>query len=379
MYSTEALSSGVLDIVLYITLGIFVIGVLIKLVTWFSKNVGMNDKPASGGARFGSGIGGIFKAIFSGRLIGLIKVLIVDVVFQLRILKDKKDGLVWIMHVLMFLGFIGLFVFHALDNIDSDYGSTVSPWRLLRNVFGLMALVGLILAIVRRFSTMKDKIKTTGRDVYAIVIIAVILLTGFCLESIKLTSYSDYKRMEEEFLGEEDKNLEAYWVKDFSVVSPNAASLGDADMEAGKEMHDSACADCHTSPSAAFVSYGIAQITKPAALGLDKIKDVIWYIHILAVLLGMALLTFTKMFHVLSTPISLIVAEVTRGKGSDAEIATRQVVELDGCSHGGLCREECPVRVKRQERIDEMEPFGAVFEHVDKKSGSDLGNRTPAG
>ena len=131
MYSSQILS-GMLDNILYISLAVFGIGILYKIVCWFSKKVGMGEEKVSGGARFGTGIAGIFKTILSPRIVGLIKVLIVDVLLQIRILKDKKDHLVWIMHILIFLGFVGLFVFHALDNLDSDYQSRIAANELPR-------------------------------------------------------------------------------------------------------------------------------------------------------------------------------------------------------------------------------------------------------
>jgi hypothetical protein len=96
---------------------------------------------------------------------------------------------------------------------------------------------------------------------------------------------------------------------------------------------------------------------------------------VIACLFGLAFLAFTKMFHIFSTPASLLVAETTDcGESADC-IATRQAIELDGCSHGGTCRVDCPVRIKRQERIDKMEPFAPVFDYVGSKNGTSLGNR----
>jgi len=44
----------------------------------------------------------------------VLKVLVVDVLFQARILRDRKDPLAYSMHLLIFFGFLALLLFHAL-------------------------------------------------------------------------------------------------------------------------------------------------------------------------------------------------------------------------------------------------------------------------
>jgi hypothetical protein len=118
---------------------------------------------------------------------------------------------------------------------------------------------------------------------------------------------------------------------------------------------------------------------KPVAPGMDRagVPNLLWTIHFLACFVGLAYLPFSKMFHMFATPISLLLAA---GVGNDEEqppnAATRQVIELVGCSHGGTCHPECPVRQKRQERIDRTEPFGPSLDHLDEKSWVDLGCRS---
>ena len=55
--------------------------------------------------------------------------------------------------------------------------------------------------------------------------------------------------------------------------------------------------------------------------------------------------------------------------------ADRQVIELDGCSHGGMCHEECPVRQRRMERIEQAVPFIPRIDFLDEKSAEDMGSR----
>jgi heterodisulfide reductase subunit C len=79
-------------------------------------------------------------------------------------------------------------------------------------------------------------------------------------------------------------------------------------------------------------------------LWLDE-KDgvtVLWYIHILACFIGLAYIPFSKMFHLIATPLSLMANRVMDpDKSLPANILTRQVMELDACTHCGSCSLNC--------------------------------------
>jgi len=190
-------------------------------------------------------------------------------------------------------------------------------------------------------------------DLYAITILAVIIISGFFLESTKITSYTKFQEMVEEYTiqadEEELRTLEAYWVAKFGVVSPEMKGPFDAEtLEAGKEAHEMSCIECHSRPQWGFAGYTVSRITKPAALLLDKasLSSILWYIHFLACFLGLAYLPFSKMFHIFTTPLSLLAnAVMKQGKSHPANIATRQLMELDACMHCGTCSMQCRVGV----------------------------------
>lgn len=82
----------------------------------------------------------------------------------------------------------------------------------------------------------------------------------------------------------------------------------------------------------------------PMASLLESINAVmiLWHIHILACFLGLAYLPFSKMFHILATPVGLVVGAVTNRDESDpANIATRKAIELDACTQCGTCSLRC--------------------------------------
>jgi heterodisulfide reductase subunit C len=82
----------------------------------------------------------------------------------------------------------------------------------------------------------------------------------------------------------------------------------------------------------------------PVAVVLDEAGGIaiLWYIHIIACFAGLAYLPFSKMFHIIAAPLSLIAGQVMDPRKSlPANILTRQMVELDACTHCGSCSLHC--------------------------------------
>ncbi|MCP3898198.1 MAG: hypothetical protein GY707_00520, partial [Desulfobacteraceae bacterium] len=342
------------DIFLNSSLIILAIGLLLKVMQWFSYRIGIRAENAGIMQRAFCALGGVFETIITPKIFILIRVLIVDVLLQVKIL--KQDFLRWIMHMMIFWGFMLLLFMHAFETFISDpylpnYFSTVNPYMFLRDFFGVLVLVGLCIAIFRRFFMKVPRLKTNKSDLYAIGIVAIIILSGFLLEGTKIISYSEFLNMEEEYSALEDKEdifaLESYWVKHYALVSPNnTLDVPEDVMELGEELHNDSCLDCHTRPQAAFGGYAMAKIFTPVGNLLECISavSIFYYIHILACFLGLALLPFTKMLHIFSTPLSLINSAVMqRDKACPANIATRQAIELDACVHCSTCSNNCSV------------------------------------
>jgi heterodisulfide reductase subunit C len=104
--------------------------------------------------------------------------------------------------------------------------------------------------------------------------------------------------------------------------------------------------DCHTRPSWAFVSYPIARVITPIAGSIDKARTDLWlwYIHFLACFIGLAYLPFSKFFHIISSPVSLLVNGVSDQSLTDpANNVTRRAMALDACVHCGACTLRCSV------------------------------------
>jgi len=292
--------------------------------------------------------------------------------------------------VCLFWGFLPQLVFHALGStfgslLAPSYVSTLNPFLAIRDVFGLLLTIGLVLAVVRRVRR-RGELVTSGSDKAVVAILGVIALTGFLLQAVKTTSMGAFNRMVTDYTGgalapEEAAALQAYWIAEFGVVAPAPAPSHDqAVLARGQAAHEAYCQGCHAKPQAAFVSYGLSRAITPAAVALDRAgaERGLWWVHVIACCLGLAWIGFSKMFHIISTPVSLVIAEVSGASPTAAATATRQMIELDGCRHGGACHAACPVRVRRLERIGHDAPYEPMLAYVGRKSAADLGSRPVA-
>ncbi len=348
---------------LYVSLTVFAVGVLLKVSTWFRYNLETDREDTAVSKRVFAAVNGVLSTVFSAKILTLIKVLLLDVILQYRILRE--DFLRWLMHMLIYAGFMLLLLMHALEKIITEsvfaeYYSTVNPFFFLRDFFGVMVFLGLGIAVYRRVILKVPRLKTDAMDTYTIVILAVIMVSGFLLEGTKITSYTAYEDMVADYAGTDDEAeleaLESVWVQKFSIVSPNIKGPFEEDViEQGLELHEGSCAGCHSSPQWAFGGFLTATLVSPIAITLDKINfpDFLWYIHFLACFLGLAYLPFSKLFHIISTPISIFSnAVMDREKSDPSNITTRQVMELDACTRCGTCSLNCSVAVSFEEILN---------------------------
>ena len=83
----------------------------------------------------------------------------------------------------IYCGFMLLLLMHALDEVITsvlfpDYFSTINPFMFLRDLFGGMVILGLAIAVYRRFILKVPRLKTNAMDGYAIIIVAIIIFSG---------------------------------------------------------------------------------------------------------------------------------------------------------------------------------------------------------
>ncbi|MFO7931461.1 MAG: 4Fe-4S dicluster domain-containing protein [Desulfosalsimonas sp.] len=345
---------------LYASLIIFLLGLLYRAAAWFQREAGFSYAGPGASKRISGALAGMVSVVFSTKLFTLLRVFVTDILLQRKILKESF--LRWAMHMLIFWGFILLFFMHAMGQIITDalfsgYEPTLNPYFFLRDLFGFMVLAGVVIAVLRRFALRVPRLITTGMDIYAIAIVAVIILSGFCLAALKITSETEYTNMVEEYAGiegEQARALESYWVSEQGLVSSEITGPFKDDVtEQGKQLHESYCAYCHADAQSAFTSYTIGKTISPVAPPLDRagFVTILWYIHFLSCFAGLAYLPFSKMLHMFSTPAAILAnAVMDEEKSSPENIATRQVIELDACTHCCTCSLYCSAMMGHKAR-----------------------------
>ena len=342
------------NIALYVSLAIFAVGLAYRLWTWFRLEIGPEAADITLSSRIISTLIGLFALVFSPRLFTLIRAFILDVILQIQIL--RADLVRWLMHVLIFGGFMMLLGMHALESVITvklfpDYASTVNPYLFLRNLFGIMVMAGLAIAVYRRRAVKDLRHTTRPMDRYAIIILAVIMFSGFLLEASKIISYPVFDRMVEDFAGLDDPEeilpLKSYWAKHFDVVFPEQEPPMDEETLAlGLELHQDNCEACHSRPASALVSYPLSKLLRPIGLFLASVRAdrLLWFLHIGACFIGLAYLPFSKMFHIITSPIRIMLGPaVDYSRTDSARKVTMRAFELDACTHCGNCTLHCSV------------------------------------
>jgi len=116
------------------------------------------------------------------------------VILQAKILREKYAG---IMHASLFFGFAVLFVITLTIMIEEDltalffhfhfiHGNFYLIMSLVADFFGLVVLIGLGMAIYRRYITKPTRLDTKGTDTFALMFILLIVLTGFLSEALRI-------------------------------------------------------------------------------------------------------------------------------------------------------------------------------------------------
>lgn len=298
-----------------------------------------------------------------------VSVFSLDVLFQAHL--ARASMLRWTMHILLFAGFVGLLLMHAMDGVFSyavlpSYEPTLDPYQWLRNLFGVMVLAGLALAVYRRFIVTGLKRTTRRDDWLALAIIAAIVVSGFLLESAKIVSERVFDRMVADYFISDDPaeraGLRMVWEEEYGVVFSepttqppyNSLDMSREELLAlGREVNEFVCVSCHSDTSSAFVSYPVSRVLAPVAPALDSAGGVeaLWYAHVLLCFAGIVYLPFGKMAHVFLTPINLLIRQ-TRPKperGADIQdygeegSETLHAVGMEACMHCGMCSEHCSV------------------------------------
>lgn len=347
---------------LYLSLGVGLAGLIYKIWSWLTISVDKDDEQYSPGQRIKASLVEMARVVFSRRLGLLLKALVLDGLLQRRSMAHSRFA--WLAHICIFTGFTGLVLFHAMGSLVTEslfagYYSTLNPWLFLRDLLGVMVLLGVGVVVYRRLRLPGLRQVTRGTDRLAISFLALVLFSGFGLQALKISSATIFDKMCKEYAGISDpaqlQALRSTWAADYGVVFPQEQiSQAPQVLALGSKINQDSCVDCHSPARHAFASYALSALMRPAALALDGMSgsDVLYHVHFLTLFLGLALLPFTKFFHLFTGPLLLGTnAAVDRQSMHPAARAVLRALEMDACSHCGTCSMHCSVAVAMR-RID---------------------------
>ncbi len=263
-----------------------------------------------------------------GKRIGeFIKITILDAIFHVRFFRDPYPG---IMHFLIFIGCILLFLGAGLDFLNhylfAPFGAEFihGPVYIylggLWNIGGVMVLVGLVLAFVRRYIQRPKRLNAIFDDGVALLLILIVVVTGFFLQGFRMIA-----------------------------AVPDNIGLTQPEYYVHPEWGQ-----------ARFVGFWIAGMfaNLPDATRLLWYQ-VLWYFHVV-ITVGSVLyiiLSWEKLTHILISPVNVLFktsrpkgalslvdlenAE-TYGVGRIQDFTWKQLFDLDACTNCGRCQDRCP-------------------------------------
>ncbi len=374
----------------YFALMVCLAGVIYRMGRWFALRIGAEAQEAT----FGRRMCGAFKAVAcifaSPRRLGiLVRTLLLEILLQTNIL--KQDWRRWLMHMTLFYGILLLVLLHVFDDsitayLFDDYAATLNPFQWLRHLLGALVLIGVGMAVLRRPNNRRLRLARTKADRWALVLLSAIVISGVVLEAVQIISPAIFEEMVADYMGSDDPQeiapLKSYWAAEFHVAFAAPVSNNDpVSLAQGRDLHAQFCAQCHSRPQSAVLSFPLAQVLKPLSADLQRLRmDLwLWKVHFLISCLALALLPFSKLFHLLSTSLSLMIRSLGDA-ASDlaANRSTRRVLGLDACVHCGVCSQHCAVapvyQVMANAAILPSEKLAAVARATASRNGH--GRRT---
>ena len=242
----------------------------------------------------------------SDLMFGRLKNFLDEGIFHGRILQDAVPG---IMHLLIFLGFmIPLFVI-VITQFDFTLPLYLSrPLSLFLDLIALAALIGVLMALYRRIISRPDRLDNRLEDFTVLLIIFLIFSTGLFMEALRLSVIGDDGRS---------------WAPVGKVLAGLITFLG-------------------------------WEVNTRSLLALITFR-----IHFFLVLGTIALIPFSKLFHVVSSTLNMIFRGLrprgelklldledeqaeTFGISKIQEFTWKQLMDLDACTRCGRCQDHCP-------------------------------------
>ncbi|WP_251197698.1 heterodisulfide reductase-related iron-sulfur binding cluster [Anaerotardibacter muris] len=240
-----------------------------------------------------------------------------EVFTQKRVVRKKSSG---IMHLFIFWGMLFLLVATTLVALQDHFGIPILYGdfylyfiSLGIDLAGLVCIVGVIIALVRRAAKINSNLETNTADIVWLALLLVILLSGFATEGLRIVGTND----------------------PWAIWSP--------------------------------VGYVFALMfsgMSPEALSLTH--QIIWWGHLVLAFAFLAFFTYSKMAHVLFIPGNYYYRSLkpagtlepidfedeeleTMGVRTLEEYTWKDLLDAQACIKCGRCQENCPAYLSGKE------------------------------
>jgi Fe-S oxidoreductase/nitrate reductase gamma subunit len=279
-----------------VVLVIFVLGLLKRIRLWkIGKPENRTDQ--------------IAKRIFSFLKYGLL---------HGRILKEPFPG---ITHFLLFWGFAMLLLGTILIFVQEDFTLLLFNWTFLHgsfylifsfilDLFGLLAVIGVILLAFRRYVLRPERLDNKPEDLIGLILILLILVTGFLNEGLRIaTTRPDFER--------------------YSFVGWEVSKL--------------------------FASSEAEQTS------LAPVHALFWWVHVLLAFGFIGYLAYSRLLHLITSPLNQFFRSFTPageiqpildienqesfGVTRLQDFTWKQLLDTDACTRCGRCQDNCPAHL----------------------------------
>lgn len=243
-----------------------------------------------------------------------IKSILVYGIGHKRIFKDPYPGVI---HASIFYGFLILTFGTAIVAVQADfgipllYGKFYLGLSLFLDLFGLLAIAGVIMAAYRRYIKKPERLDNTPDDAVTLALIFLVLVTGFMVEGLRMYSAGDNW---------------AGWSPLGLVFAKIVEGVG---------------------------------VTKEFALSAHKL---LWWGHMLLAFGFIAYIPYSKLFHLLTSPLNQFMRSLAPkgalvpldlenddledfGVGKIEEFTWKQLLDTDACTRCGRCQDNCPAHL----------------------------------
>lgn len=246
----------------------------------------------------------------------LVRKFIHYILMQKTILQDRIAGM---SHLLISIGVAGLFLITVLLGLEAHTsfhfikGHFYTFYSLAADLFGLVLIAGVGLALWRRVGSPKAKLDSTTQDFTILILLFAVAMTGYGLEGARIAATEAYHEV-------------------YSPIGYFAAKI--------------------------FAASG------PDRSHLLALHQGLWLVHLVIALTLIGLIPFTKLKHIFTAPFNVSLSSLPGrfpplpvlrniesreyiGVKSRSDFSFKDALELDACTLCGRCEEICPALLSK--------------------------------